>query len=90
MNIDDKITKDQKRNFTSAFMSNLKTFYDHNFSKNKNIIYMLSHPWEFNNINPGTYTVNTTKEHIMIDVFEFMENEEHDWSILCEEEETEE
>ena len=34
----------------------------------------------------GTYTVNTTKEHIMIDVFEFMENEEHGWSILYEEE----
>ena len=34
----------------------------------------------------GTYTVNTIKEHIMIDVFEFMENEEHGWSVLCEEE----
>lgn len=34
----------------------------------------------------GPYTVNTTKEYTMIDVLEFMENEEHGWSTLCEEE----
>lgn len=65
MNIDDKITNDQKRNFTSAFMSNLKTFYDHNFSKNKNIIYMLSHPWEFNNINQGSWLTSDDNFYTM-------------------------